>query len=338
MSHQRRLFEHNRVCALSRESKTPLNQRCFSSLALVLLSVCVLQGCASLSKSRASAKSERSGAKLSADKVRSLQQELAQTRRKLEDLKERNLILENQRVAARPLSPAQGEEKSIPIPFHPSANPDSKEPRALASSRILTPEPERAIERNASLGSRAPSVRALSTIGLQAPHAIGAHAPQAKIPTVLPKKASPAPAAKPIESVGAAQTGEHFLYSKILETYRKKNMAEMEQSLRLLLKTYPDSVFADNSMYLAGLLAFEREDLSLAHTYMARVIRDFPRGNKTVSAYFAKAGIERKQSRFEEARNTLKKLRALYPGSPEAERVSVELKIIDLQAAKRRES
>lgn len=131
-----------------------------------------------------------------------------------------------------------------------------------------------------------------------------------------------------VQNVGTAQTGEHFLYSKVLDSYRNSQAAELEKSVGLLLKTYPDSVFADNALYLAGLLAMESEQLPRAMNYMNQVIRRYPKGNKAVSALFAKGVIQKRQKNHKSARQSFEQVQVLYPGSPEATRVAIELKLL----------
>lgn len=147
-----------------------------------------------------------------------------------------------------------------------------------------------------------------------------------------PHDQSPAPA----KMSASEPTGDQMLYSKILQTYRKRNLSEMEKSLALLMKTYPESVYADNALYLCGQLAYEQGDYQLAGQYMDRVLRLYPKGNKSVSALFAKAIIEKKQSRFGQAKRLLEQLRDQYPGSPEAMRVATELKLIEMAKTQKR--
>ncbi|HVK62635.1 MAG TPA: tetratricopeptide repeat protein [Bdellovibrionales bacterium] len=134
------------------------------------------------------------------------------------------------------------------------------------------------------------------------------------------------------EPKSAADLGEQMLYSKIIETYRMREVAELKKSVQMLLKGYPDSVYADNALYLAGSLGFETNDYAYALLQMDRLINEFPNSNKVVSALLAKASIEKRQGRTAAARASLLKIQKQYPGSPEALRVSVELKLLKLAA------
>jgi TolA-binding protein len=151
-----------------------------------------------------------------------------------------------------------------------------------------------------------------------------------------PKPTEPEPTAK--ISVPAGENGEHFLYSKIIDTYRAHNAEEMKTTLRLLLKTYPDSIFADNALYMAGLQAFEMNDMAGARSHFARLIKEYPRSNKTVSALFITAEIDKRSGRKSDAIRGFKMVRDLFPGSPESFRVSVELKLLGQTTTKSRES
>lgn len=167
-----------------------------------------------------------------------------------------------------------------------------------------------------------------------------ADASSAVLPSKLPAKlnAAPKPALASLPptpiAVTQEQTGEHYLYSKILETYRTKNSAELARTLSLLMKSYPESVFADNAVYLQGKLAFEAGEPAKALEAFDRILRDFPRSHKAVSALFAKALIQKRLGHTGEAKREFIQVRDFYPGSPEAARVSVELQLL----VKRRES
>jgi TolA-binding protein len=139
---------------------------------------------------------------------------------------------------------------------------------------------------------------------------------------------TPVPHQLPLQIVAQEQTGEHFLYSKILESYRTQDSASLQKTLQLLLKTYADSVFADNAMYLAGLLSIEQNDLPRARYYFDRLVKQFPHGNKVVAALFATAVVEKKSRNFARSRIFFERVARLFPGSPEAGRVQVELKLL----------
>lgn len=167
----------------------------------------------------------------------------------------------------------------------------------------------------------------------------------ASIPAAAARPVEPAPVKEIKEVVEKApeipkgENGEHYLYSKIIDTYRSHNADEMKTTLRLLLKTYPDSIFADNALYMSGLQAFEMNDLAAARSAFERLLKEYPRSNKTASTLFLKAEIDKRSGRASDAVRGFKMVRDFFPGSPESFRVSVELKLLQAQAtSKRRES
>ncbi|MES2963781.1 MAG: tetratricopeptide repeat protein [Bdellovibrionota bacterium] len=218
-----------------------------------------------------------------ARRIQTLKKQLKKKNDLIEDLKERNLVLEHRTASAKPVDRPTG---------------------------IMYTEPE--------------------------PKAPEKVAPQATPQKPIAPTSAPEPSAK--ISVPAGENGEHFLYSKVIDTYRAHNAAEMKTTLRLLLKTYPDSVFADNALYMAGLQAFEMNDLQDARAQFARLMKDYPRSNKVVSALLIGAEIDKRSGRRSDAIRGYKAIRDRYPGSPEAFRVSVELKLLGQTTTKSRES
>ena len=262
-------------------------------LAWTAASLVLATGCASPSLKTADSK-----------RVQALQRRLKKQSSVIQDLKDRNLVLEK-RDHSRASDVLASDDVGESI-ADPAITSDA--PADLPKSFAAAPK--------------------ISNVVARKPAAAAA-------PIMTPKVASPAPDAI---SVSPEKTGEHFLYSKVLETYRSKNSAELEKTLSLLLKTYPDSVFADNAIYMSGLLSFESGDDKAALKQFDRLLKDYPRSNKAVAALFAKASIEKRTGRTADAKRAFLQLKDLYPGSPEAARVSVELKLLESASLKHRES
>ena len=297
---------------------------------LVLLSTLPLfVACASFGPSRTTRADDT--------RVRILEKELKRRQFAMEELHERNLILEKRSVTSQALAPATApiikpERPATPMPFDPSASMERSIPAQAPLAKRL---PEQAIQ----FDPPSPALQVLPTSQLLAQSGAGLSqkltSQRAAPPRVLPAKVAPAaivldtPEAE-ASSEDVVQTGEQKLYSKVLETYRSHNPVELQKVLEILLKAYSDSVYADNALYLAGLLAFENGDLPRAMVFMERVMREYPKGNKAVSALFAKAMIEKRQGKFPQAKESLRSVRSLYPGSPEAARAGNEVKFIEL--------
>lgn len=125
-----------------------------------------------------------------------------------------------------------------------------------------------------------------------------------------------------------SEKGEHILYSQVMESYRKRRIDEMERAVALFLKAYPDSVYADNALYLHALVDVERKDFPKASQYVERILKDYPNGNKVVSAMFIKAVVLRGRHQLRAAEKVLDLIALRFPGSPEAQRVPLEKRML----------
>jgi TolA-binding protein len=233
-------------------------------------------------------------------RVRALEMELRKRQNFIDEFKERNAILEQKLVNKKSSEALSRESVAVMAPIAPIA--------AIATT-AETREPQQQLPQQTTL--RAP-------------------------PQVLPPRLSRTGAEDAANAGEVVQTSEQRLYSKVLESYRVHRDLDLQKAVQILLKTYPDSVYADNALYLAGLLAFESNNLAHSSLYMDRVLREYPNGNKMVSALFAKAMIAKRNRNFVEAKALLESIRKLYPGSPEAMRAGTEEKLIELSSDTRK--
>jgi TolA-binding protein len=325
----------SRAVKLSRDfvaiEGAPVNQRrsqrtrgypipgCFVWGSLTFMALSILNGCAA----------RPVGIPEQSQRIQELERALRRKKAQIEDLRERNLVLErrDQERLRSNLNANDNGETAVPIAFDPSAGGVP----VVSARELLNAS---TVNQRSKAAFDVPSLPQLAPARLE-PDSSRTLPALPIASSSLNHEASGQ--AAPVESLSAAKTGEHFLYSKILETYRVRNVAEMEKATELLIKTYPDSVFADNSLYISGLLAFEANDMSRAEKYMERVIREYPRGNKVAAALFAKASVEKRQRKYDVARRTFHQILVSYPGSPEAARVATELKLLENKSAKKKE-
>ena len=292
-------------------------------VTLITLNVLTIAGCATGTgaSSKNSAESKR---------VHALELKIKKQRSILQDLKERNMVLEKRehlRRVDQAVSASEEIGESIGEPIVQSEPPTELPKSFAAAVPVATPKnlpPKLPIKNQAKLANSLTVVPAPILAGTVA----ASLAPAASLATTT----VPTPI-----SVSSEKTGEHYLYSKVLETYRMKKSDEMQKTVELLSKSYPESVFVDNAIYLAGLLAFEGGDLKAALKQFDRLLRDYPRSNKAVAALYAKASIEQRTGHISDAKRGFIQVRDLYPGSPEAARVSAQLKILESASQKRRE-
>lgn len=119
------------------------------------------------------------------------------------------------------------------------------------------------------------------------------------------------------EEVWTESNGEQFLYGQVLEDYRRSDLIALEKTTGLLLKGYPQSVFADNALYLVGTLALFQKDHPKSLHYFHRVGQEYPMGNKVVAALYGEAMLYKKLGNQRKSEDLMKKIMKNYPGSPE---------------------
>lgn len=117
-------------------------------------------------------------------------------------------------------------------------------------------------------------------------------------------------------------------YSELVAAYQARDRAKLQGRLKQLLVRYPQSPFADNALYLAGLSAVEDKNYAEALRFFQRVQDEYPAGNKAVSAHFAKAMAYKLMNLDLQAKRTLQEVINKYPGSPESFRADNEMRLI----------
>lgn len=118
------------------------------------------------------------------------------------------------------------------------------------------------------------------------------------------------------------------LYAEMVGAYNRNDEIALMSRLQSMLSRFPRSSYADNALFLAGRMSVDNANYAQAIKYFARIEKDYPRSNKMVAAKFAKAMTYKKMNLPEFALNSLKEVRAKYPGSPESFRADAELKVL----------
>ncbi len=70
------------------------------------------------------------------------------------------------------------------------------------------------------------------------------------------------------KKMNAFTEGDRVVYTRLVEAYRKNNLAEVQKQRALLEKNYPASVHLDNAYYLTGMLEFQNQ-------YLGEAVRSF---------------------------------------------------------------
>ncbi len=121
--------------------------------------------------------------------------------------------------------------------------------------------------------------------------------------------------------------GEKAIYLRILEAYRKGSVEETTKFKDLMLKNYSRSIYADNAIYLSGLVNFQRGRTAEAIENFGELIKKYPNGNKRPAAMYAKSVAYSKLNLRNLAKKILEDITARYPGSPESQRAWIDLRL-----------
>ncbi len=137
---------------------------------------------------------------------------------------------------------------------------------------------------------------------------------------VLPQiKYAPVKAKRPkgfvVSSSTAMFDGEEYeIYSRGMESYRKKFYVESRQLLTSLIEKYPKGRLVDRAYYWIGESYFAEKEYSIAITSFEK-IADFTGGTKEDDALYKQALSYYRLGENDTARELFKKLIGRFPGS-----------------------
>jgi TolA-binding protein len=133
-----------------------------------------------------------------------------------------------------------------------------------------------------------------------------------------------------VELTGQDVTKEDDLtmYSQMVNSFQKDDEIGLKSRLQSLLQRFPQSIYSDNALYLAGRMAVDHKDYAEAIKFFSQIERDYPKSNKVTAAKFAKAMTYKAMNLPELSTQVLNEVRSNYVGSPESFRANAELKII----------
>ena len=134
----------------------------------------------------------------------------------------------------------------------------------------------------------------------------------------------PASAAVP-KKTNAFKEGERLIYTRLVESYRKNNLAELTRQRKLLERNFPKSVHLDNAYYFAGMLEFQNDRLSEALRNFGHVSDRYPASNKRPAALFGKAMAYKRLGLSPQFSKVLNQIIKQYTGSPESQRAWMHL-------------
>lgn len=113
----------------------------------------------------------------------------------------------------------------------------------------------------------------------------------------------------------ALKVDEKSLYGNAMSAFRQKDAATLSKITEIYLKTYPQSAYVDNSIYLnAALAASERrwEDIKF---WSYRLQVEYPYSNKLAEILLLEAQASRALNQAEKSQNLLLAIDEQFPGS-----------------------
>lgn len=119
------------------------------------------------------------------------------------------------------------------------------------------------------------------------------------------------------------------LYSEIVAAYQGQDEIGFKSRMQKFLSKFPKSPFADNTLYLAGVMALENKNYPEALKYLGRLANEYPRSNRMVASQFAKAMAYKRMHLETEAKKVFGEIVQKYPGSPESFRADAEIRLMN---------
>lgn len=131
------------------------------------------------------------------------------------------------------------------------------------------------------------------------------------------KTARPLPSAK-----------EKQMYEELVQAFERNDELSFSSRFQAMMREHPKSIFADETLYLGGMMAIANKQYGKAIKLFTQVIRDYPRSGKVRAALFAKGAAYKKMNLAPQASSVFSSVKKAFPGSPEARRAEVELRLI----------
>jgi TolA-binding protein len=136
-------------------------------------------------------------------------------------------------------------------------------------------------------------------------------------------------AAIPPQKSDSFPEGEKLIYSKLLQSFRKGDIMDMNKQKKLLEDNYPTSVHLDNAYYLIGATEYQQDHLGEALRAFDKVVSHYTQSSKRSAALFAMGMTYKKLNLNNQAQAVFKRVLDLYPGSPESQRAWMEIRLTE---------
>lgn len=121
---------------------------------------------------------------------------------------------------------------------------------------------------------------------------------------------------------------EKRIYEELVQAFERNDELSFQSRYQRMMLDYPRGVYADEVVYLSGMMAFSNKLYGRALKQFETVLKQYPRSNRTRAALYAKAAAYRKMNLNTQAVSVFNQVERRYPGSPEARRAQLDLKLM----------
>jgi TolA-binding protein len=128
--------------------------------------------------------------------------------------------------------------------------------------------------------------------------------------------------------------GERLVYTRLVEAYHRNQLQEVIKQRQVLERNYPRSVHLDNAYYLNGMVELQNNRFGEAIKTFDVVKNRYVKSNKRPGAMFAIGATYQKLNLPAQAHRIFQKIMTEYPGSPEAQRAWMQLRVEKEMAVK----
>jgi len=133
----------------------------------------------------------------------------------------------------------------------------------------------------------------------------------------------------PKKSDGKSATREEkTVYREVAVAYEQNDFAAFQEQMILFKKDYPTSIFMDDVHYMLGMMHAGRKEYGQALKTFNEALTKFPSSNRLRTLMLSKGTTLKRMNLHELAENLFQQVKKKFPGSPEALRAEMELKLI----------
>jgi TolA-binding protein len=118
------------------------------------------------------------------------------------------------------------------------------------------------------------------------------------------------------------------LFEELSATYDRNDSFGFHSRYQMFERKFASSPLMEDALYLSGLMAVSEKSYGMALKQFNRILDEHPHGHKASSALFAKGAVLKKMNLTAQAKQSWALVQKRYPGSPDAARAEVELKIL----------